>query len=82
MRAWPNNCSVYTQMKPSAARQIQVVDEKHSDQYQRVIEQLMEENRSLRRAAKAFGELAERLNVQLQEARRANRCSREEAIGA
>jgi hypothetical protein len=67
--------------EPSVAKQIQVIDLKDSDQHQRVIDQLMEENRSLRRAASAFGELAERLNVQLQEARRASRRAGEESSG-
>lgn len=38
--------------------------------YREEVRALMEENRELRRAASAFGRLAERLNLQLQQERR------------
>jgi hypothetical protein len=51
-------------------KRAQVIDSKCAQPRKRVVELLLEENRSLRQSATAFGELAERLNLQLQEARR------------
>ena len=52
-------------------KQTQVIDFKEYTQRQRrELELLVEENRTLRESANAFGDLAERLNTELQEARR------------